>query len=79
MASCPGAKIYNMSCPLHRLIIVFDDEEGIALCSQGFERVEELLVVTGVEPNRRLIQNIEDTPEVGAQLVCQTNTLSLAA
>tara|TARA_B100001109_G_scaffold237843_1_gene219215 strand:+ start:797 stop:1318 length:522 start_codon:yes stop_codon:yes gene_type:complete len=66
-----------MSRPFHGLIIVFNYEEGIALGSQGLKRIEEFLVVTGMEADRGFIKNVEDSPKVRAQLGGKANTLSL--
>ena len=59
-----GPEIYNMARSLHRVVIVFHYQEGIALCPKGLERIQELLVVSGMKPDRRLIQDVKNPAEV---------------
>ena len=63
----------------HGFGIVFDNEEGVALGLEDGEGLEEAIIVTGMEPDGRLIENVEDAGEIGAELGGEANTLGFAA
>ena len=60
------------------ILVVFDDDNGIADIAQALERLDQALVVTLMKTDRGLIQNIEHAHETRADLRCQANTLRLA-
>ena len=61
-----GAEVDDVSGAGHGVVIVFDDEEGIALLAEGIEGIEEFLVVAGVESDGGFVEDVEDAAEVGA-------------
>src|SRR5205807_9669234 len=63
----------------HHLIVVLDDEHGVPERAQALERLDQLPVVALVEPDRRLVENVEDADELRADPRRQTQTLRLAA
>ena len=61
--SCSGPNIDNPVGCLNGLFVVFHDDEGVAEVSQFEEGVNEASVVSLVEANARLIENVEDAGE----------------
>ena len=60
------------------ILVVFDNDNGIADIAQALERLDQALVVTLMKTDRGLVQNIEHAHETRADLRCQANTLCLA-
>src|SRR6267143_1305385 len=52
----------------HRLFVVLDDDDRVADISQRQQRGDQLSIVTLVQPDRRLIENVEDAHQLGADL-----------
>ena len=63
----------------HHLLVVLDDEHGVADVAQPLERVDEPAVVALVEPDRRLVEDVEDADELRADLRREPEPLRLAA
>ena len=63
----------------HHLLVVLDDEDGVADVAQLLERVDEPSVVALVEPDRRLVEDVEDADELRPDLRRQPQPLRLAA
>src|SRR5699024_2099336 len=61
------------------VLVVFDHDEGVAEVPKPHERVDEAPVVTLVQAARRLVEDVEDSGEPGADLGGQTDALGLAA
>ena len=62
-----------------RVLVVLDDDEGIAEVPQTLERIEELAVIALVETDRRLVEDVQHARESGADLRRETNALRLTA
>ena len=58
---------------------MLDDEDGVAEVSQSRERMQQPVVVAGVEPNGRLIQHVENAAEAGTDLRGQADALGFTA
>lgn len=63
----------------HGVLIMLDNEHGVAQIPQTLERADEALVVGRVEADAGLIQHIEDARETGPYLSGQADALGLAA
>ncbi len=63
----------------HHLLVVLDDEDGVAHVAEPLERRDEASVVALVEPDRRLVEDVEDADELRADLRRQPQALRLAA
>ena len=63
----------------HHLLVVLDDEHGVAEVAQPLERSDELVVVALVETDRRLVEDVEHADELRADLGRQPQALRLAA
>ena len=63
----------------HRILIVFHDEKAVALGSQALEHLEQLIVVTWVQPDTRFIKHIKHALEPRPHGACEPDTLRLTA
>ena len=63
----------------HHLLVVLDDEDGVAESLQPLERPDQLVVVALVQADRRLVEDVEDADELRADLRRQPQPLRLAA
>ena len=63
----------------HHLLVVLDDEHGVAEVAQPLERRDQPLVVALVEPDRRLVEDVEDADQLRADLGREPEPLRLAA
>ena len=54
-------------CSQDRIGIVLDDKHRIALIAKLFQRVDQLVVVGRMEPDRRLVEHIDRSHEACAQ------------
>jgi hypothetical protein len=48
----------------HHLLVVLDDEDGVAEVAQALERGDQLAVVALVEADRGLVEDVEDAHEL---------------
>ena len=55
------------------------DDQRIAEIAQMLERVEQLVIVSLVQSDTRLVQNVGDSDETGTDLCRKTDTLRLTA
>ena len=62
-----------------RLLVVLDDEHGVAEVAQPRQRGDQLGVVALVEPDRRLVEDVQDAHQRRADLGRQPDPLRLAA
>ena len=63
----------------HHLLVVLDDEHGVADVAQALERVDEPPVVTLVESDRRLVEDVQHADQLRADLRRESQALRLAA
>ena len=63
----------------HRLLVVLDDDHGVAEIAQLLERGEQPRVVALMQADRRLVEDVEHADQPRADLRRQTNALRLAA
>ncbi len=53
--ACARPQIDDVIGPRHRLLVVFDDQDGVAHIAQALQSLDQRLVVAGVQADRRLI------------------------
>ncbi len=63
----------------HGVVIVFDDDEGIAQIAQVAQGVEEAVIVPLMEADRRFIEDVEDADQARSDLSGQADSLGFAA
>ena len=74
-----GPEVDDVVGAVHELIVVLDDEERVALGAEGLERVDEAVVVAGVQADGGFVEDVEHAGEVGAKLGREPDALGLAA
>ncbi len=74
-----GADVEHIIGGADRVLVVLDDDHGVAEIAQPLERFEQARVVALVQADRRLVEHIEHAGEAGADLRGQPNALALAA
>src|SRR5690606_11464720 len=77
MLARAGTDVYDPVGRAHGVLIVLDDQERIAEVSQSLERPDQAIVVTLVQPDARLVEDVEHTHQARADLRCQANALRL--
>ena len=63
----------------HHLLVVLDHEHGVAEVAQPLERADQLPVVALMEPDRRLVEDVEDADQLRADLRGEPQALRLSA
>ena len=74
-----GAEVDDVVGVADRVFVMLDDNQSIAGPGQRIQGVEQHRVVARVQSDRRLIENVADALQVGAQLRRQSDALRLAA
>ena len=77
--ACARAHIDHIVGRTDRVLVVLDDDHGVALVAQALQGRDEAVVVALVQPDRGLVQDVEDAHEAGADLGGQADALCLAA
>jgi len=62
------ADVDDVICGLHGLFVVFNDEHRVAQISQANQCLDQALVVTLMQTNRRLIEDIEHADQTATDL-----------
>ena len=76
---CTGPDVDDMVGDPDRVLVVLHDDQGVAEVAEPQECLDQTLVVTLVEPDGWLIEDVEDTNETGADLGGQPDPLCLSA
>src|SRR5262249_6445067 len=74
-----GAEIDDVVGGADRVFIVLDDDDCISLIAKLNETGQQLVVVAGMQADRRFVEDVDDSDEAAADLACQSNALGLAA
>ena len=74
-----GAHVDEVVGGAHHLLVVLDDEDGVAEVAQVLERPDQAVVVALVEADRGLVEDVEDADELRADLGREPEPLRLAA
>ena len=74
-----GAEVDEVVGRAHRLLVVLDDDHGVAEVAQPLERRDQLRVVALVQADRGLVEDVEHAHQRGADLRGQADPLRLAA
>ena len=67
-----------MVCLEHHILVMLDHDDGIPQITELLQRMDEAHIVSLVEADARLIEDIEYFDQLGTDLRRQTNTLALA-
>ena len=79
VASGAGAYIHNKVRLPHGILVMLHHNEGIAQIPELFQGHKQLVIVTLVKADGRLVQNIQNACQRRANLGSQSDTLALAA
>ena len=74
-----GADVDDPVALTDRLLVVLDDDDGVAEIAQARERVDESPVVALVQTDRRLVEHVERADEPRADLAGEPDALRLTA
>src|ERR1700736_5039694 len=64
--------------PPHRFIVVLDDDQGISFFAERAKSGEEAKIIARMQSDRRLVQDVKNTPQIGAELCPQPDSLRFA-
>jgi len=74
-----GAEVDDAVGVAHDFVVVLDDEERVAFRAQGFERLDEAVVVAGVQADARFVEDVKHAGEIRAELRGKADALRFAA
>ena len=74
-----GTDVHDEVRGAHRLLVVLDDDQRVAEIPKAFQRVQKLCVVALMEPDARLVEDVEHADQSAADLRRQTDALAFAA
>ena len=60
------------------ILIMLDDDHGVAEITQALERLQQAFIVALVQADAGLIQDVKHTGQARADLAGETNALTLA-
>ena len=75
----PRAHLDDVVGGADRVLVVLDDDHGVADVAQALERRDHLDVVLRVQADARLVEHVEHAHQAGADLRRQPDALRLAA
>jgi hypothetical protein len=62
-----------------RVLVVLDDDHGVAEVAKSFQGFQKPRIVALVQPDRRLVEDVEHASQPGADLRREPDALALAA
>ena len=74
-----GADVHDVVGGAHGVLVVLDDQNGVAEVAQLPKRGQKLVIVALVQADGRLVENIEHAHQARADLRRQTDALAFAA
>ena len=74
-----GADIDHIVGGADGVLVMLDDDHGVAEVAQSFQRDQEARVVALMQPDRRLVEHVEHAGQAGADLRGKPDALALAA
>ena len=69
----------TQSAARDRVLVVLDHDQRVAGVAEPDQRLEQPVVVALVQPDRRLVEDVEHADQAGADLGGQPDPLGLAA
>ncbi len=74
-----GAQVDDLIRASHQLVIVFHHEQRVSLFAQRMERLDQSIIVARVQTDAWLVEHVEHTGQVRAELRGEPDALRLAA
>jgi hypothetical protein len=59
----PGTEVHQVVGRAHRALVVLDHDDRVAEVAQALERRDEPRVVALVQPDRRLVEDVQDSDQ----------------
>ncbi len=75
----PRAEIDDVIGCAHRVFVVLDHDDRVALVAEAAQGAKQAAVVAGVQTDRRLVKDIKHAHQAAADLPCQADALHFAA
>ena len=79
MLSCAGTDVDDVIGGVHRILVVFDNDQRIAEIAQMAQRREQAVIVALMEADARFVEDVEHAHQARADLRCKTDALCLSA
>ena len=79
MYACSRTDINDIIRRAHRILVVLNDDHGVADISQPLEGIEQHIVISLVQSDRRLVKNIQHAHQRGPDLGREPDALGFAA
>ena len=79
MGAGAGAHVDDVVGVADGVLVMLDDDDGVAEIAQALEGDEQAVVVALVEADRGLVEDVEDARQAGADLAGEADALALAA
>src|SRR5690348_8517614 len=73
------AKIDNVIGSLDRLLVVLDDQNCVPEIAKLVQCLEQSFIVSRMQPDRRLVEHVQDASQLRTYLCRQSDPLPLAA
>ncbi len=74
-----GAEVDEVVGGAHRVLVVLDDDHGVADVAEALQGRDQAVIVARVEADRRLVEDVQDPDQPRADLAGQADPLRLAA
>ena len=73
--SGPRSKVHDVVGRAHRVFIMFDDNNRVALVAKMLKTFQQHCVVARMKTDRRFVQNVNNPHQTAANLPSQSNAL----
>ena len=74
----PRPKIDQVVGRSHGVFVVFDDDDGVPQVPKVLQGVHQTIIISGVQTDRRLVQNVQYANQASTDLTGQSNPLAFA-
>ena len=74
----PRADVHHPVGDADGVLVMLNDNDGVAQVPKSGQRLDQPVVVTLMQTDRRLVQDVENADQPGADLRCQPDTLCLS-
>src|SRR5215208_7090772 len=79
MGAGAGAHVDDIVGGPDRVLVMLDDDDGVAEIAEALQGDEQSVVVALVEADARLVEDVEDSRQARADLAGEADALALAA
>ena len=75
--ACSRSNIYDVIREANRLLVMLNDNDGVTEITEPLQCRYESAIITLVQTNRRLIENVENAHEMRTNLARKSDALGL--